>query len=189
MEKKKGFIVYYLLLCEGTTEYNLFAYLTRNKFRNLFDNSNIKFSDKIQVVEAGISQGKLNGVGHFADFQRKYNLIKQKYSGQKILFVLDKDLDDSLKIEKLILGGGDVVQFLIYNSEYLLLKLSGKKPKKEPSDFNDLKLFRNYCKSEFLKEFKKTTDKFKDSDFDLIFNNLNEEIIRNNFHEIFSTLE
>jgi len=137
MDKKKGFVIYYLLLCEGTTEFNLFAYLTKNKFRELFDKSNIKFSDKVQIVEAGVSQGKLNGAGHLAHFKWKYDLIKQKYPGQKIFFILDKDLDSSSEIEALIRTDENIVQFLTYNSEYLLLKLGGKKPK-EPSDFNSL---------------------------------------------------
>jgi hypothetical protein len=187
MDKKKSFTIYYLLLCEGTAEYNLFAYLTRSKFRVLFDESSIKFSDKIQVVEAGISQGKLNGAGHLVDFQIKYDLVKQKYSGQKIFFVLDKDLDDSSKMEVIIKKGGDIVQFLTYSSEHLLLKLGRKNPK-NPSDFKSLLDFRNYCKAEFGKQFKKDASRFKDLDFDLIFNNISDEEIKANFNELFSTL-
>ncbi len=80
MEKKKSFTIYYLLLCEGTTKFNLFAYLTRNKFRGLFDESNIKFSDKVQIVEAGVSQGKLNGTGNIGSFQTKYDLNQKPCS-------------------------------------------------------------------------------------------------------------
>lgn len=187
MEKKKSFIIYYLLLCEGTTEYNLFAYLTKNKFRVIFDQSNVKFSDKVQIVEAGVFQGKLNGAGDIGSFQAKYDLIKRNYSGQKLFFVLDKDLDDSTKIEALIHSGGDIVQFLIHDSEYLLLKLGGKKPR-EPSDFNSLKDFRYYSKVEFLKQFGKVAPKFKDSDFELIFSKLSDEEIRATFTELFATL-
>ncbi len=185
---KKSFKIYYLLLCEGTTEFNIFAYLTRTKFRELFDNSNIKFSDKIQVVEAGVSQGKLNGAGHIAHFQGKYDAIKKKYAGQKLFFVMDKDLDDSSKIEAVILAGGDIVQFLVCSSEHLLLKLGGKNPK-NPSDFNNLSDFRDYCKAEFLKQFGKGAPRFKDADFELIFAKLSDEDIRATFIELFATLK
>ncbi|HAL50192.1 MAG: hypothetical protein UU46_C0003G0038 [Candidatus Uhrbacteria bacterium GW2011_GWD1_41_16] len=188
MEKKKSFIIYYLLLCEGTTEYNLFAYITRNKFRGLFDKSNIKFSDRVQIVKSNVSQGKLNGAGTISSFKAKYDSIKKKYSGQTLFFVLDKDLDDSSRIETMIQAGGDIVQFLICNSEHLLLKLAGKSPK-EPSDFITLKDFRDYCKAEFLKQFGKDAPRFKDFDFDLVFNNCTEDEIRANFTELFATTE
>ena len=187
MDKKKSFKVYYLLICEGPTEFNLFAYLTRNKFRELFDKSNIKFSDKVEVVEAGVSQGRLNGAGHISHFKSKYDRIKQKYSGQKLFFVLDKDLDDSLKIEAVILSGGDIVQFLVCNSEHLLLKLSGKNPK-NPSDFSNMTDFRAYCKIEFKKHFHKKASDLKDSDFNSIFGGVSEGEIRASFNELFSTL-
>ena len=70
------FQIYYLLISEGTTEFNLFAYLTKNKFRDSFEKSNIKFSIKVEIVEAGISQGKLNGAGNLPSFKGKYDLIK-----------------------------------------------------------------------------------------------------------------
>ncbi len=187
MEKKKSFIIYYLLLCEGTTEFNLFAYLTRVKFRGLFGKSNIKFSDGVQIVESNVSQGKLNGAGDFGSFKAKYDAIKKKYSGQKLFFVLDKDLDDSTRIETLIQTDGDIVQFLICNSEHLLLKLDGKTPK-EPSDFANLKDFRDYCKAEFQKQFSKKAPDFKDVDFDSVFKNVDENDIKAAFAELFSTL-
>ena len=187
MEKKKGFIIYYLLLCEGTTEFNLFAYLTRVKYRGLFDNSNIKFSDRVQIVESNVSQGKLNGAGDLGSFKAKYDAIKKKYSGQTLFFVLDKDLDHSPQIETMIQTGGDIVQFLICNSEHLLLKLDGKNPK-EPSDFANLKDFRDYCKTEFIKQFEKEAPRFKDPDFELIFAKLDDGMVRATFAEIFSTL-
>lgn len=187
MEKKKGFIIYYLLLCEGTTEFNLFAYLTRVKFRGLFDSSNIKFSDRVQIVESNVSQGKLNGAGDFGSFKAKYDAIKIKYSGQTLFFVLDKDLDHSPQIETMIKAGGDIVQFLICNSEHLLLRLDGKNPK-EPSDFPNLKDFRDYCKAEFVKQFRKEAPKFKDADFELIFSKLSEDEVRATFVELFATL-
>ena len=124
MNTKKGFKIYYLLLVEGITEFNLFAYLTKNKFRDLFAESSIQFSNKVEIVEVGISRGNLNGAGNIRDFKKKYELIREKYKGQKRFFMLDKDLDDSSKIEKLIKQNGDIVQFMEYNSEYLLLKFS-----------------------------------------------------------------
>jgi hypothetical protein len=187
MEKKKSFTIYYLLLCEGTTEFNLFAYLTRVKFRELFSKSNIKFSDRVQIVGSNVSQGKLNGAGNFASFKAKYDAIKQKYSGQTLFFILDKDLDESTQIETLIQAGGDIVQFLICNSEHLLLKLDGRIPK-EPSDFASLKDFRDYCKAEFLKQFGKEASRFKDADFELIFSKLGDEKVRTTFVELFATL-
>lgn len=187
MGKKKSFIIYYLLLCEGATDFNLFAYLTRVKFRRLFDKSNIKFSDGVQIVESNVSQGKLNGAGDFGSFKAKYEAIKNKYPGQTLFFVLDKDLDDSTQIETMIQAGGDIVQFLICNSEHLLLKLDGKNPK-EPSDFANLKDFRDYCKAEFTKQFGKEAPGFKDADFELIFAKCGDDEIRTAFTELFATL-
>ncbi len=187
MNAKKSFKIYYLLVFEGTAEFNIFAYLTKNKFRELFEESRVRFSNKVEIVGAGISQARLDGVSSFRSFKIKYDLIKKKYSGQKLFFILDKDLDDSSRIEGLIREGGDIVQFLIYNSEYLLLKLASKTPKK-PSDFSNMKEFRNYSKAEFEKQFDKKASDFKDSDFDLIFNNLRDEVTKKYFAELFSVL-
>lgn len=77
MTKKKIFPVYYVL-AEGATEYNLFAYL-KNRFKDLFDDSNINFSDKVQISSAGISNGKLNGIESFLSFNSKYKSIKRQY--------------------------------------------------------------------------------------------------------------
>ncbi|MFZ2975096.1 MAG: hypothetical protein WA055_00520 [Candidatus Moraniibacteriota bacterium] len=190
MNTKKSFKIYYLLLVEGTTEFNLFAYLTKNKFRDDFEKSNIKFSDKINITDIGISKGKLNGFGNLSSFKRKYNSIKKDiaYKGEKLFFVIDKDLNDSLAIEKLIKENNDIVQFVEYNSEYLLLRFGGKNPKR-PSDFTNLADFRNYCKSEFQKQFKKKASEFKDYDFDLVFSNIEDIKIRKSFSELFSTLQ
>ncbi len=189
MHEKKEFNVYYLVLSEGTTEYNLFAYLTTKKFRESFEKSNIKFSNKVEIVEAGISQGKLNGGGDLSSFKAKYHPIKDdtRYTGQKLFFMIDKDFDDSPQIETLIKNGGDIVQFMEYSSEHLLMRLAGKNPK-NPSDFENLKDFRDYCKQEFVKRFGKHAHKFKDADFDLVFNNCTEDEIRVSFSELFSTL-
>ncbi len=187
---KKSFDVYYLIISEGTTEFIIFAYLTKNKFRKLFEESNIKFSNKTEVIKDGnqiVSQGNLGGAGHIGDFKAKYSLIKNKYSDQKLFFLLDKDLDDSLKIENAIIAGGDIVQFIEYNSEYLLLKFSGKNPK-TPSCFNGMKEFRDYSKIEFEKEFGKNASDLKDVDLELIFGDVSEKEIRLAFAEIFSTL-
>jgi hypothetical protein len=187
MNNKKGFEVHYLLLSEGTTEFNLFAYL-KNKFRTLFDGSKIKFSPKVEIAESCISQGKLCGVSDIKGFRLKYDLIKRKYKGQKRFFFLDKDVDDSSAIEDLIKKSGDIVQFIEYNSEYLLLKFSGKNPK-NPPDFHNLGEFRSYCKAEFQKNFRKKASEFQDPDFDSVFRNVNEEQVKVSFTELFSILQ
>jgi len=74
MDKKKRFQVYHLLVSEGTTEYNLFAYL-KNRFKDLFDDSNIKFSDKVQIPSVGILNGKLNGALQCPRFLNKNSLL------------------------------------------------------------------------------------------------------------------
>lgn len=120
-------------------------------------------------------------------FRSKYKLIRKCYNGQTRFFLLDKDLDDSSEIGTLIKQGKDIVQFIEYNSEYLLLKLADKNPR-NPADFNDMGCFRDYCKSEFAKQFKKNASDFKDVDFDLVFSNVGDEEIRSIFAELFSTL-
>lgn len=186
MTKKKIFQVYHLLVSEGTTEYNLFAYL-KNRFTDLFDDSNIKFSDKVQIPSVGISNGKLNGVSDINSFKKKYKLIKEQYRDQKRFFILDKDLDDSKKIADAIKKGKDIVQFIEYNSEYLLLNFAGKNPKK-PSDFKSLKIFRNYCKTEFKAQFGKEASAFKGGDFEKVLNKVYDEEIKKFFSELFSLI-
>lgn len=187
MQNKKSLTVYYLLLCEGTAEFKLFTYLTKVRFRGLFDKSNIRFSDGVQIVESNVSQGKLNGAGSLSSFKAKYDAIKEKYPGQTLFFILDKDLDDSAQIETLIQSGGDIVQFLICNSEHLLLKLDGRNPN-EPANFPNLKDFRDYSKAEFFKQFGKEASGFTESDFELIFSKLSDEEVRTIFVELFATL-
>lgn len=60
MDEKKGFNVYYLLLSEGTTEFNLFAYLTKNKFKALFSASSVQFSNRVEIIKDG-KQNSLSG--------------------------------------------------------------------------------------------------------------------------------
>ena len=191
MDEKKGFNVYYLLLSEGTTEFNLFAYLTKVRFRVLFASSSIQFSNKVEIInkngEQVVSQGKLDGVSTIAHFTSKHILIKTKYAGQRLFYFLDKDIDDSSAIEALITQDGDFVQFMEYSSEHLLLRLAGKNPK-NPSDFNNLGEFRDYCKPEFVKQFGKNAHKFKDTDFDSVFKNVDDNDIKAAFAELFSTL-
>lgn len=190
MKTKKSFKIYYLLLAEGATEFNLFAYLTKNKFKKIFAESDIQFSNKVEIIKDGnqiISQGKLGGISSMKDFKEKNTLIKEEYVGQKLFFMIDKDLNDSLKIGKLIEKNGDIVQFVEYNSEHLLLRLGNKNPK-NLSDFTNLTDFRNYCKTEFQKHFKKKAAEFKDPDFNLIFGNVKNQEIRNSFSELFSLL-
>lgn len=189
MIKKKSFKIYYLLLTEGTTEFNLFGYLTTNKFKGVFKESNIQFSIKVEIVDAGISQGKLNGVGDLTSFKVKYGLIKDdaRYADQKLFFVIDNDFDDSSRVKELIEKDGNIVQFVEYNSEHLLLRFGGKNPK-NPTDFKNMGEFRDYCKSEFQKQFNKKASEFKDADFDSVFVNTKDDEIKEAFVELFSTL-
>ncbi len=73
---KKLFKIYYFLACEGHTEYVIFSYLTRNRFRKEFSKSNIKFRDNINIIRDPsiiILNGKMDGVGDEANFKSKYN--------------------------------------------------------------------------------------------------------------------
>ncbi len=189
MDNKKRFQVYYLLVSEGTTEYNLFSYL-KNRFQELFDSSNIKFSDKVHIPSADITNGKLNGASNIKAFKGKYKLIKERYNDkdQKLFFILDKDLDDSQKIADAIKKGKDLVQFIEYNSEYLLLNFAGKNPKK-PSDFKNLKIFRSYCKTEFKAQFGKEASDFKGPDFDKILSKIGDEEVKKVFSVLFNTVQ
>lgn len=190
MGNKKSFNVYYLLLSEGTTEFNLFAYLTKVRFRVLFAGSSIQFRNTVEIIKDGnqiVSQGKLDGVSTIAHFTSKHILIKEKYEDQRLFYFLDKDIDDSSAIEALITQDGDLVQFLEYNSEHLLLRLAGKNPQ-NPSDFGNLSDFRTYCKKEFVSQFGKNAHKFKDVDFDSLFKGVNDDDIKTALAELFSTL-
>lgn len=190
MGTKKIFKIYYLLISEGTTEFNIFAYLTKNKFRELFEKSDIQFSNKVEIINNGnqiVSQGNLGGAGNIGDFKAKHSLIKSKYPDQKLFFILDNDLNDSLEIKNVIEAGGDIIQFMEYNSEYLLLKLAGKNPRR-PSEFTNLKQFRTYSENEFKNHFGKDAPDLKDSDLDLIFATASTKDIRASFDKLFSTL-
>ena len=191
MGSKKGFNVYYLLLSEGTTEYYLFAYLTKKRFKAPFEVSSVQFSNKVEIIKDDnqiVSQGRLGGVSTIKHFKAKHVLIKEKYAGQKLFYLLDKDLDDSSAIEELITNGGDLVQFMEYNFEHLLLRLAGKNPK-NPSDFGQLSEFRTYCKNEFVKQFGKKASKFNDTDYELVFNIPTENEIKASLSKLFSTLK
>ncbi|MFA5432465.1 MAG: hypothetical protein WC319_06280 [Candidatus Paceibacterota bacterium] len=187
---KKPLKIFYFLACEGHTEYVIFSYLTRNRFRNEFLKSNVKFRDNINIIREPfniISNGKIYGVGDEVNFKSKYNIIKEEYPKERFFFFLDKDLDDSSKIEAIIEKEGDIVQFIEYNSEYLLLKLVGFNPK-EPKDFRDLRSFRDYSKKEFLKKFGKKAGTINDFDLDMVFQNISNEEIRKIFNKLFSIL-
>ena len=187
MNSRRGFKSYYLLLNEGPTESNLFAYLTKVRFKELFKVSNVQFSPKVEIIN-NVSQGKLGGISNLKQFKSKHTLIKKKYAGQRLFYFLDKDIEDSSKIGALIIKDNNLVQFIQYNSEYLLLKLAGKNPK-NPSNFGNLEDFRGYCKREFVKQFKKTAPEFKDVDFELVFSIPTEDVVRASFSVLFSTLE
>jgi len=187
---KRPFKIFYFLACEGHTEYVIFSYLTRNRFRKEFSKSNVKFRDNINIIRDPsiiILNGKMDGVGDEANFKSKYNIIKREYPNEKFFFLLDEDLGDSLKIKAIIEGGGDVVQFIEHNSEHLLLKLSGYNPK-EPKDFKDLKSFRDYSKKEFRAKFGKKANMINDFDLDRVFKDISDNEIKEIFKEVFSTL-
>jgi len=132
MKSKRELKVYCLILCEGKTEFNLFAYLTKNLFKEDFDSSHVQFSNKVEIIKGGrpiVSQGVLLGVSDFRQFKSKHDAIIKKYAKQTLFYLLDNDIDDSNAIGQLILNTGHRVQFLENNSEYLLLKLAGKCPK------------------------------------------------------------
>ena len=48
--------------------------------------------------------------------------------------------------------------------------------------------FRDYCKSEFEKQFNKKAPEFKDADFDSVFANTTDDEVKKAFVELFSTL-
>ena len=105
-----------------------------------------------------------------------------------MFFVLDKDLDDSVAIGELIERDGNIVQFVEYNSEHLLLRLGNKNPKNPSHCPNDMGAFRGYCKNEFRQHFGKGAEEFKDKDFDLIFTDVSDEDMRAIFGKLFETL-
>jgi hypothetical protein len=172
MTKKKLFKTYYLLVCEGQTEFNLFAYL-KNKFRE-FQQSDIRFSNKIEIKKLNISGGILHGVNNTKQFITKNKLIKKHYHDQNILYILDQDLKDTQAIVKIIKKQtGDVVQFIKYNSEYFLLNLKGVNLSKPAAFTADWGRFRRYCKERFFVVFGKKAHELKDADFDKIFRRVN----------------
>lgn len=187
MENTKQLSVYKLLLVEGTAEAVIFAYITKNRYRELFSKSTIKFSDGVEIIRDGnqiVSRGNLYGIGDLGVFESKLVMIKDKYPDQKLFFLLDKDLDDSLDIARVIEEGGDMIQFMEHNSEHLLLKFAGKKPK-NPDAFNTMKEFRDYTKSEFKKHFKKEAHQMKERDLEPIFDLVSDEDIRSSFSKLF----
>lgn len=160
----------YVICYEGEAEIGLFGFL-----KNKFCLKNKTF--KPELIE---------GFDSFAIFQRKYNKIikkwglKQKDLKQKIhfIFLVDKDLDDSVKIEKFIKGQGNTVQFCDPNIEAVLLKLAGINLQQGTS----LKDFRAKCKEKFKEKFGKEAHQMKDSDLIALIKN--ETIFNSNFPEL-----
>lgn len=184
--------IYHFLACEGHTEYIIFSYLTRNRFRDRFSraNTNVEFSDKANVIvnaDESISGGKLNGVKSLKHFNIKYAALKTAYPTQTFFFFLDEDLNDSAAIKKVILQGGDFVQFVTYNSEYLLLERSGNNPQ-HPTAFGTLQDFRNYCKATFLTTFGKEASRINDQDLDTILTNSTDAEIEAIFGDLFALI-
>lgn len=183
---------YHFLACEGHTEYVIFSYLTRSRFRERFSkaNTHVEFSDKANVIvnaEESISGGKLNGVKSLKHFNLKYSALKVAYPDQTFFFFLDEDLDDSTTIKQAILQGGDFVQFITYNSEYLLLKLSGNNPQ-DPKTFPTMKAFRDYCKATFLATFSKEASRINERDLDTMLNSRTDAELEVIFSDLFSLI-
>ena len=194
----------YLLFKEGQAEQKLIQYFRYNRFADLFNNSKIKFDEKINISRNGIKiieNGNMLGVSDRVHFESKYIDIVEYddnlYENKQMFFVLDEDIKDSEKIGDFIKSKGKIIQFIKYNIEYLLLELSGIKLKepnlKDFSDFNnwhnkDWKAYRDYCKVEFKKYFNKEAHEFKDSDFENIFKNHSDEEIKNIFPELFKLI-
>ncbi|MDD4358757.1 MAG: hypothetical protein PHY30_03000 [Candidatus Pacebacteria bacterium] len=183
---KKSLKIHYFLAWEGYTEYKIFSYLTRNRFRGQFLKSDIRFRDAINITQGEIiiSNGKLNGVGDKTNFKSKYLILKKYYPDETFFFFLDEDLYDSSEIEQMIKMGGDFVQFIKYNSEYLLLKLSNFNLK-NPEDFDRLEDFRQYCKDEFYERFRKKASEMKEAELEQIFKKISEDEIKDIFNELF----
>lgn len=180
---KKPFKVYYFLACEGHTEFIMFAYL-KNRYRQLFRSANVKFREPRD--DGVFSNGKLNGVKSLEHFEGIYSQIKQDYPDETFLFFLDEDLYHSPQIGKKIKDGGDMVQFIKYNSEFLLLTLSGH-TLKDISDFKpDFQGFRDYCKEEFRKVFGDDAKRIINDDFlNGILGDVTDEVIMQKFDVIF----
>ena len=183
---------YYFLACEGHTEYIIFSYLTRNRFKERFSkaNTNVEFSDKANLIvnaDESISGGKLNGVKSLKHFNLKYSALKTSYTGQTFFFFLDEDLDDSTAIKQVILQGGDFAQFIRYNSEYLLLQLSGNNPQ-DPTKFPTMIAFRDYCKATFLTTFGKVASRINDRDLDAMLSTSTNAELEVIFNDLFSLI-
>ncbi len=183
---KKPFKTYYFLAYEGHAEFILFAHL-KNRFKKLFEDSNIKFRE---LTDSEVfSNGKIKGVKSLKDFEEKYLKIKNnnEYKDLTFLFFLDEDLYHSPEIGKKISEGGDLIQFIKYNSEFILLKLSGYEIK-DISEFKpDFQGFRDYCKEEFRKKHGQDLKYIINDDFlDSILGSIPDETIKENFKTIFS---
>ena len=142
----------YVICYEGKAEITLFGFLKNNFCKN-----NKTF--KPELIE---------GFDTLEVFQRKYVKILKRWSfkptalKQKIhfIFLVDKDLDDSSKIEKFIADNGHIVQFCNPNTEAVLLGLAGSNVIQD----GNLKDFRAKCKAKFKEKFDKEAHKMKDTD-------------------------
>lgn len=184
--------IYYFLACEGHTEYIIFSYLTRSRFKGRFSkaNTNVEFNDKANVIvnaDESISGGKLNGIKSLDHFNLKYAALKNAYPDQTFFFFLDEDLDDSASIKQAILQGGDFAQFITYNSEFLLLRLSGNNPQ-EPSTFANLQEFRTYCRETFLATFAKKASWINEADLNAMLANVTDAELEVIFADLFGLI-
>lgn len=184
---KKHFKVHYFLAYEGYAELMIFAYL-KNRFRSDFETSNIKFRELTDSVI--FSSGKINGVKNLKDFEDKYTKIKGNYPSERFLFFIDNDLYHSSIIHNKIIIGGDLVQKMQYNSEFLLMSLYGCNLKDISEFGSDFQKFRDYCKNEFLILFGKDLKYIVNDNFlNKILKNVSDETIKQNFDVLFSLCE
>jgi hypothetical protein len=146
----------YVICYEGEAEITLFGFLKKNFCKN-----NKTF--KPELIE---------GFNTFDVFKRKYVKIIKKWSfkptalKQKIhfIFLIDRDLDDSPKIEKFIRDSGHTVQFCDPNTEAVLLRLAGVNLVRGTT----WKDFRSKCKTKSKEHFGQEAHKMKDTDFTLL---------------------
>ena len=184
---KKPFKVYYFLAYEGHTEFVIFAYI-KNRFKDVFSKSKVTFREPRNTEL--FSNGKLNGVKDLSDFEDKYIRIKKDYENETFLFILDDDLYHSPRIAKKIKEGRDFVQFIKYNSEFMLLRLAGHELKDISEFDSNFQEFRDYSKSEFRRVYGKDLKYIINDDFlDSVMLGLSDEDIKKNFEVIFSLCE
>ena len=166
----------YVVCCEGETEINLFGFLTKFNFKN----------KKFKVKD-------MEGFSSLPLFKRKYNQILKEWSikpkkdtlNKKIhfLFFIDKDLEESKKIETFIKSNGHTVQFCDKNTESVLLRIVGVNVEED----TNLKDFRAKCKERFKIKFGQEAHKMKGEDLIKIIQDV--QTFKDNFLELYTIFD